>query len=154
MAKEDAMLEEMNAKKIAEIERKHREEMDELRDKIQLLQIIATKQASVIQPENQQQAVKKVTQINVGSKSYFCVTPQEKSIFFENNPNAKKYICKDCGERFDRPATENKKLICPKCHSATINVYTEIFTLELFDYIADKYLNDPENKKQFIRKGK
>lgn len=60
---------------------------------------------------------KKVTQIIVGKKSYFCTTPEEERIFAENNPDIK----------------------------------TETFKIELLISTAEKYLNDPENKKQFTR---
>jgi hypothetical protein len=61
---------------------------------------------------------RKVTQIIVGKKSYFCTTPEEERIFAENNPDVK----------------------------------TETFKIELLISTAEKYLNDPENVKQFTKK--
>lgn len=60
---------------------------------------------------------KKVTQIIVGKKIYFCRTSEEEQIFSEKHPG----------------------------------VETETFHIELLNSTADKYLNDPENRKQFTR---
>lgn len=151
MAKEDMTPEAINAKKIAEIERKHKEEMDALRDKIQLLQIIAT-QTSEAPPKV---VSKKIIQINMDGKKYFCETPEEKATFFKNHSEAKKYKCQNCSEKFETPAVEDGKiLVCTKCRSKSIFVNTEAFGYELPIFIADPYLNDPENKKHFVRKDK
>lgn len=69
----------------------------------------------------------RVIQINTDSKEYFCLRPEEKQTFFENNPDARN--------------TEKKK-------------NSESFHIELPDYIAERYLNKPSNKKQFVRKDK
>lgn len=149
MAKEEITPESINARKIAEIEERHREEIEALKIQIQLLQILATKV-----PEAPPKVVnKKVIQINMDSKRYFCETVDERSIFFKNHPESKKYKCQDCGEKFDTPAVEDGKILaCSKCRSKRIFVNTEVINLELPIYIADDYLNDPENKKQFTRK--
>jgi DNA-directed RNA polymerase subunit RPC12/RpoP len=153
MAKEEITPESINARKIDEIERRHKEEIDALKTQMQLLQIIATK-VSEAPPE--QEATKKIIQINTDGKSYFCETPEEKHIFFENHPEAKKYKCQDCGEKFDSPAVEDGKILaCTKCRSKRIYVNTETYSIDQMPvYIADKYLNDPKNKKQFTRKAK
>jgi len=143
--------EEMSAKRIAEIERRHKEEMDALKNQMQLLQIIAT-QASEAPPKV---VNKKVIQINIDGKSYFCETTEEKAIFFANHPEANKYKCQNCNERFDIPAVEDGKiLVCPKCRSKSIFVNTEVFNLDLPIFIANDYLDKPENKKHFVRKDK
>lgn len=151
MAKEELTLETINARKIAEIEKKHQEEMDALKSQIQLLQIIAT-QASEAPPKV---VNKKVIQINFDGKSYFCETAEEKAIFFKNHPEAEKYKCLDCKERFHTPAVEDGKiLVCAKCRSKSIFVNTEVFNLDLPIFIADEYLDKSENKKHFVRKDK
>jgi DNA-directed RNA polymerase subunit RPC12/RpoP len=151
MAKEDMTPEAINARKIAEIESKHKEEMGALRDQIQLLQIIAT-QTTEAPPR---MVNKKVIQIIMDSKNYFCETAEEKAIFFANHPESKKYKCQDCKSKFETPAVEDGKiLVCPKCRSKLIFVNTEVFNLDLPVFIADPYLNDEENKKHFVRKDK
>ena len=151
MVKEEITPESINAKRIAEIELKHKEEMDALRSQIQLLQIIAT-QASEAPPKV---TTKDVMQINMDGKQYFCETAEEKAIFFKNHPESKKYKCQNCNERFVTPAVEDGKiLVCPKCRSKSIFVNTEVFNLNLPIFIADEYLGNTENKKHFIRKGK
>lgn len=57
----------------------------------------------------------KISQINMGSKRYFCKTPQEQEIFRRKHPNAR----------------------------------METFEIELPLYVAQEYLDDPENKKEF-----
>jgi len=91
MAKEEMTPEAINAKKIAEIERKHQEEMDELKNQIQLLQIIATKTQSVEAAVTPMMINKRVIQINMDDKKYFCESAEEKAIFFENHSEAKRY---------------------------------------------------------------
>ena len=151
MVKEEMTLEEINAKKIAEIEERHKEEMEALKNQMQLLQIIAT-QASEAPPKILN---KKVIQINMDGKTYMCETAEEKQIFFKNHSESKKYKCKDCGERFEVPAVEDGKiLVCSKCRSKSIFVNTEVFNLDLPIFIADEYLDKPENKKHFVRKDK
>ena len=151
MAKEELTPEVINARRIEEIEKKHQRQIEALQNQIQLLQIIAT-QASEAPPKV---VNKKVIQINLDSKKYFCETTEEKAIFFKNHPEANKYKCKDCSERFDVPAVEDSKiLVCPKCRSKTIFINTEAFSYELPIFIADPYLNDEENKKHFVRKDK
>ncbi len=151
MAKEEMTPEAINARKIVEIEIKHKEEMGALRDQIQLLQIIAT-QASEAPPKTLN---KPVIQINMDSTKYFCETTEEKHIFLKNHPEAKKYKCQDCEERFEQPAVEDGKiLVCPKCRSKSIFVNTEVFNLELPIFIADELLEKEGNKKHFVRKGK
>ena len=66
MAKEELTPEVINARKIAEIEKKHQEEMDALKSQIQLLQIIAT-QASEAPPKV---VNKKVIQINLDGEIF------------------------------------------------------------------------------------
>lgn len=150
MAKE-LTLEEINAKKIAEIEERHQEEIDALKNQIQLLQIIAT-QASEAPPKVLN---KPIIQINCDGKKHFCETVEEKAIFFDNHPDAKKYKCQDCSERFETPAVEDGKLlVCPKCRSKSIFVNTEVFNLDLPIFIADELLEKEGNKKHFIRKDK
>jgi len=149
MAKEELTNEEINARRIREIEQKHKEEMDALRNQIQLLQIIAT-QASEAPPKV---VNKEVVQINLDGKKYFCETMEQKAVFFKNHPEAKKYKCKDCNERFETPSVEDGKiLVCPKCRSKSIYVNTEAFVYEMPVFIADPYLNDEENKKHFERR--
>ena len=150
MAKEDMTPESINAKRIAEIEERHKEEMDALRNQIQLLHIIATK-TSESPAESHLEAMKPIIQINADGKSYFCTTMQEKRIFMENNPGLKKFTCIGCDEKFNNPA---KKMRCPKCSSERIYPTFETFKLSLPVNTADKYLNDTENKKQFTRKDK
>jgi len=151
MAKEELTNEDINARRIREIEQKHKEEMDALKTQIQLLQIIA-KQGSEAPSKVLN---KEVIQINMDGKKYFCESSEEKAIFFKNHPEAKKYKCQDCKERFVVPAVEDGKiLVCPKCRSKGIFVNTEAFVYELPIFIADPYLNDPENKKHFERKDK
>jgi len=122
-------------------EKEIQEKLKDLENRVQLLEIIAKKQALETQPETQQNEMKKVIQINTKPKlskpnynnkgeliakaeiiergrTYFCSTPQEQHIFTENNPG----------------------------------VETESFTVELPVISADKYLNDPENKKQFTER--
>jgi len=154
MAKEEITPESINAKRIAEIELKHKEEIDALKSQMQLLEIIARKSLEASPAE--EETTKKVIQINVDGKRYFCETQAEKQTFFANHPEAKKYKCNDCGERFDKPAVEDGKiLVCVKCHSKSIFINTETYSIgQMPVFIADKYLNDPENKKQFIRKDK
>lgn len=151
MAKEEMTPETINARKIVEIEKKHKEEMDVLKDQIQLLQIIATQTS-----EAPSKIVnKKVIQINFDSKTYFCETAEEKAIFFKNHPEAEKYKCQSCKEKFHTPAVEDGKiLVCTKCRSKSIFINTEIFNLELPIFIADELLDKPENKKHFVRKDK
>lgn len=106
-------------------------------------------------PEPEIEKPVKVIQINTDGKEYFCKTEEEKRIFFENNPDAKKYRCIPCGERFNNPAiSEGKILVCIKCHSQNIFVNTETFGIELTPYNADKRINNPANKRQFTRKDK
>ena len=128
MAKEEITPESINARKIAEIERKHKEEMDALRTQIDLLKIIATQTA-----EAPPKVVnKEIIQINLDGKKYFCETAEQKAIFFQNHPEAKKYKCQDCKERFITPAVEDGKiLVCVKCRSKSIFVNTEAFVYEL-----------------------
>jgi len=148
MAKEEMTPEAINARKIVEIEQKHKEEMDALKAQIQLLQIIAT-QASEAPPRV---TTKEVMQINMDGEQYFCETAEEKAIFFKNHPESKKYKCQDCNERFQTPAVEDGKiLVCPKCRSKSIFVNVEVFNLDLPIFIADEYLNKPENKKHFVK---
>ena len=143
--------EDINARRIREIEQKHKEEMDALKSQIQLLQIIAT-QASEAPPK---MTTKEIIQINFDGVKYFCETAEEKAAFFKNHPDSLKYKCNDCNERFQAPAIEDGKiLVCPKCRSKTIYVNTEVFNLELPIYIADELLNKPENRKHFERKDK
>jgi len=151
MAKEEMTPEAINARKIEEIELRHKEEMGALNDKIQLLQIIAT-QAS----EAPSKVVnKRVIQINMDGKSYFCETAEEKAIFFKNHPEVKKYKCQDCKSMFETPAVEDGKiLVCPKCRSKLIFVNTEVFNLDLPIFIADELLEKEGNKEHFVRKGK
>ncbi len=151
MAKQEMTPEAINARKIEEIEKKHQREMEALNDKIQLLQIIATQTADA------PPAVvnKKVIQINLDDTKHFCETTEEKAIFFKNHPEAKKYKCHDCKERFEMPAVEDGKiLVCPKCRSKTIFANTEVFNLELPIFIADELLVRPGNKRHFVRKDK
>lgn len=152
MAKEDMTPEAINAKKIAEIEERHREEIDALKNQVELLQIIA-KQTTEAPPRV---VNKKVIQINMDGRKYFCESNEEKAVFFENHSGAKKYKCRKCSERFETPAVEDGKiLVCPKCRDKSIFVNTEAFGYELPIFIADPYLDDPENKKHFVRrKGK
>ena len=151
MAKEEITPESINARKIAEIEQRHKEEMDALKNQIQLLQIIAT-QNSETPPR---MLNKPVIQINMDGKKYFCESPEEKHIFFKNHPEAKKYKCDDCSAKFEVPAVEDGKiLVCSKCRSKSIFINTEVFNLELPNFIADEYLDDPENKKHFAGKDK
>lgn len=150
MAKEEMTPEAINARKIVEIEKRHQEEMDALKNQIQLLQIIAT-QASEAPPK---EVNKKVIQINFDGETYFCETAEEKAIFFKNY-EAKKYKCQDCKERFHTPAVEDGKiLVCAKCRSKSIFVNTEVFNLDLPIFIADELLAKPGNKKHFVRKDK
>jgi len=151
MAKEETTPEAINARKIAEIEKRHQEEMDALKNQIQLLQIIAT-QAADAPPKVTN---KEIIQINMDSTKYFCETSEEKSIFFKNHPEAKKYKCQDCQERFETPAVEDGKiLVCPKCRSKLIFVNTEVFNLDLPIFIADELLEKEGNREHFVRKGK
>jgi hypothetical protein len=55
------------------------------------------------------------------------------------NAGSKKYFCKTTQEQ--RVFLENNP-----------NAKTESFTIDLPDFIAKKYLNDAENKKQFQEK--
>ena len=103
MAKQEMTPEAINARKIEEIEIKHKEEMDALKNQIQLLQIIATQTADA-PPKTLN---KLVIQINMDSTKYFCETSEEKAIFFKNHPESKKYKCQDCEERFETPAVED-----------------------------------------------
>lgn len=104
--------EEINAKKIKEIQENFQEKFDELENRMKLLEIIVTKQTSETQPEPQQE-VMKVIQINANDKSYFCTTAQEQQIFDENNPGAKtetfniELSIPIANERLNNP--ENKK---------------------------------------------
>ena len=151
MGKEDMTPEAINARKIAEIEIKHKEEMDALKNQIQLLQIIATQASEAPQKVTN----KEIIQINMDSTKYFCETTEEKHIFLKNHPEAKKYKCQDCNERFEQPAVEDGKiLVCPKCRSKSIFVNTEVFNLELPIFIADELLEKEGNKEHFVRKGK
>ncbi len=151
MAKQEMTPEAINARKIEEIEIKHKEEMDALKNQIQLLQIIAT-QASEAPPKTLN---KPVIQINLDSTKYFCETSEEKHIFFKNHPEAKKYKCQDCNERFEQPAVEDGKiLVCPKCRSKSIFVNAEVFNLDLPIFIADELLEKEGNKEHFVRKDK
>lgn len=68
---------------------KIQEKLNDLENRVQLLEIIAKKQASETQPEPQQDKPKKIIQINAKGKKYFCETPQEQRIFSENNPGVK-----------------------------------------------------------------
>ena len=70
------------------------------------------------EPEKTAPPLTKVTQINVGKKKYFCLTPQEQEIFRSNHPNMK----------------------------------IETFEVEMPEYMATKYLENPENVKAFERK--
>ena len=150
MAKEELTPEAINARKIAEIEERHREEMDALKAQVQLLQIIAA-QATEAPPKAM---TKEVIQINLDGKKYFCETVEEKAIFFKSHPEALKYKCQDCGERFITPAVEDGKiLVCSKCRSKSIFVNTEVFNLELPIFIANDLLTE-ENNKHFVRKDK
>lgn len=106
--------EELLAARMSEVQ----EKLDDLENRVELLEIIAKKEAPETQIEETQSQVKKVIQINAKGKKYFCTTPLEQQIFSENNPGVK----------------------------------TETYTLELPVFIVDKYLNDPENKKQFTKK--
>ncbi len=119
MGKENIVIEETS--EIQEV----LEKLKSLASRVDLIEIILKKEASKPQPEFQSESQldtgigrKKVTQINVGNKTYFCVTPEEERIFSENNPGAK----------------------------------METFKIELLASTAHERLNDPENKKQFIRK--
>lgn len=113
------------------------------------------KKALGVEPTKEIEKMVNVIQINTDSVEYFCKTEEEKRIFFENNPNAKKYRCTPCGERFNNPAiTDGKIFVCTKCHSQSIFVNTETFGIELTPYNADKRINNTENKRQFTRKGK
>lgn len=151
MAKEEMTPEAINARKIEEIELKHKEEMDALKSQVELLQIIA-KQTTEAPPTV---VNKKVIQINMDGTKYFCESNEEKAIFFANHPEAKKYKCQKCNERFETPAVEDGKiLVCPKCRDKSIFVNTEAFGYDLPVFIADPYLNDEENKKHFVRKDK
>ena len=61
--------------------------LDELASKVELLTIIAKKADSAGQQDEQQRS-RKVTQINMGGKTYICETAAEEVIFRENNPGA------------------------------------------------------------------
>lgn len=118
------------------------EKQEELENRMSLLEIIAKKSVSEV-PLEPQQTMKKVIQISTmpkmskakynnkreliakeeviePGKTYFCTTPQEQSIFADNNPDVK----------------------------------VETFNIEMPTFVADKHLNDPENKKQFTKKEK
>ena len=107
---------------IAKVDRmtKAEDRLNDLENRIQLLEIIAKKVTSETLPEPQQEEMKKVIQINANGKTYFCETSQEQHVFSENNPDVK----------------------------------TETFHIELEDSTARRYLNDPENKKQFTKREK
>lgn len=115
--------------------------LDNIENRVELLEVIAKKQLTEVPEETQKQEMKKVIQINTKpklskplhdnkgnltkgveviehGKKYYCTTPQEQKIFTENNPD----------------------------------VETESFNIELSVADANKYLNDPENKKEFTRK--
>lgn len=61
--------------------------LNDLENRVQLLEIIVKKQSSGPQPE--QEEMKKVIQINAKGKKYFCETPQEQQVFSKNNPGVK-----------------------------------------------------------------
>ena len=149
MAKEEITPESINARKIAEIEERHKEEMDALKNQVHLLEIIARKQVPGTQLESQLAPMKKIIQINAEGKKYFCETAQEQQIFFKNHPNLKKFVCNTCDEKFDTPAKIRR---CPKCGSENIYATFECFKVDLPVFAADEYLNDQENKDQFTRK--
>ncbi len=58
---------------------------DDLTSKVELLTIIAKKADSTEQRDEQEKS-RKVTQINMGGKTYICETAAEVAIFAENNP--------------------------------------------------------------------
>lgn len=64
--------------------------------------------------------------------------PETKKIV-QINAKGKKYFCE----------TKQEQAIFAENNPGT---KTETFDVELHVFAADKYLNDPENKKQFIRK--
>jgi hypothetical protein len=64
---------------------------------------------------------------------------QEKKKIIQINAQGKKYFCANQEEQ--RIFEENKP-----------GVKTESFEVELPVFVADRYLNDPENKKQFVKK--
>lgn len=59
--------------------------VDDLVNRLELLEIIAKKTGPA---EQQEETSRKVIQINMGEKKYICLTPAEESIFRENNPGA------------------------------------------------------------------
>ena len=151
MAKEDLDFMKLLEQKTKEIEEKFQEKMAELENRAQLLEIIARKQVPGSPVESQLQPMKSVIEIIADGKTYFCETAQEKQIFFKNHPNLKKFVCNTCSEKFDTPAKIRR---CPKCGSENIYATFECFKVDLPVFAADEYLNDPENKKQFVRKVK
>lgn len=60
------------------------EKLDNLENRVQLLEVIAKKQLTELEPLVDE--VKKVIQINAKGKTYFCTTSQEQYIFSQNNP--------------------------------------------------------------------
>lgn len=79
----------------------------------------------------------RLIQINACGKEYFCLTPEEKQIFFENNPGARNT------EKYNKETEKMEK-----------KKNSESFHIELPDYVAKGYLNKPDNQKQFVRKDK
>ena len=71
----------------------------------------------------------KMVIIENGRKPYFCQTKEQELIFLENNPGVRT-------EDFNS------------------GVRTESFSIQLLKSTAIKYLNDPRNRKQFIREEK
>lgn len=98
----------------------NQERLNDLENRVELLEIIAKKETSGVQIDEPELLTKKVIQINAKGKKYFCLTPLEQQVFTENNPGVK----------------------------------TETYSLELPAFVADGYLDDPENKKQFTKRTK
>lgn len=128
------------------------EELNALKNRVELLEIIAKKGTAAAESEPQQRT-KKVIQINAKGRKYFCTTPEEVQRFLDNNPDLKRDIQ---GEIDEVKATEAYRNTKNQKHNAAIQKVAQLtrtkmetHNIHLPDHVADKYLNDPENKKQF-----
>lgn len=103
------------------------EKLENLAGKVGLLEILIKKQAEEMTMMINKQPAEPPPPANLMKK------------FIQINANGKTYLCSTARE--EQIFSENNP-----------GVETERFNLELTAEQADRYLNDPENKKQFIKK--
>ncbi len=114
-----------------------KEQVEGLKGRVGMLEIVAKNTVAAAGPEEPLERMVKVIQINVAPKTKMVVEDKRKVLKLVEG--GKEYFCITAEEQ--RIFAENNP-----------GVKTESFKVELQEAAAEKYLNDPENKKQFTKK--